>query len=135
PQAYTHDIRLFGNSRGSGESIWDIKAKVGMISPELHWYYDSDLSVFDTMGSGLYDSIGLYNKLTFYDRRRVEEMVAFFDLEEVQKKAFGALSIGKQRQVLLARTLIKNPELIILDEPCQGLDDMQTQEFNTIVDA
>lgn len=135
PQAYTHDIRLFGNSRGSGESIWDIKAKVGMISPELHWYYDTDLSVFDTIGSGLYDSIGLYNKLTFYDRRRVEEMVTFFDLVKVQKKAFGALSLGKQRQVLLARTLIKNPELIILDEPCQGLDDIQTQEFNTIVDA
>lgn len=135
PQAYTHDIRLFGNPRGSGESIWEIKAKVGMISPELHWYYDTDLSVFDTIGSGLYDSIGLYNKLTFYDRKRIEEMISFFGLEKSQKKAFGALSLGKQRQVLLARTLIKNPELIILDEPCQGLDDIQTQEFNTIVDA
>ncbi len=134
PQAYSHDIRLFGNQRGSGESIWEIKSKIGMISPELHWYYDTDLSVYDTIGSGLYDSIGLYNKLTFFDREKVNSILRFFDLESLKNKPLGALSLGKQRQVLLARTLIKNPELLIFDEPCQGLDDVQTQAFNAIVD-
>lgn len=134
PQAYSHDIWLFGHKRGSGESIWDIKQKIGMISPELHWYYTPQATVGQTLASGLHDSIGLYQKLTYSEQRKVDEVLAFFDLTEYRHQALSSLPIGRQRLVLLARTVIKNPALLILDEPCQGLDDQQTQYFNTIVD-
>lgn len=134
PQAYKHNICLFGHERGSGESIWDIKKKIGMISPELHWYFDPQTTVIQTLGSGLHDSLGLYKKLTYTEERKIDEVLAFFNLTALKNRPIGSLPVGSQRLVLLARTIIKNPTLLILDEPCQGLDDEQTQYFNAFVD-
>ncbi|TCK79531.1 ATP-binding cassette domain-containing protein [Albibacterium bauzanense] len=134
PQAYTSDIYLFGKKRGSGESIWDIKEHLGIISPELHWYFDSTARVWQSVASGFYDSIGLFHDLTHDKQRKVDEVLEFFDLKEYKYELLNTLPLGKQRLVLLARTIIKNPELLILDEPCQGLDAVQTQHFNDIVD-
>ena len=64
PQAYSNEIYLFGKRRGSGESIWDIKQKTGYISPELHAYFDKNISCFQAIGSGYFDTIGLYKKLS-----------------------------------------------------------------------
>jgi len=134
PQAYTSDIYLFGKKRGSGESIWDIKEHLGIISPELHWYFDDSAKVWQSVASGFYDSIGLFQQLTHDKQRKVDEVLEFFDLMEYKHDLLTTLPLGKQRLALLARTIIKNPELLILDEPCQGLDAMQTQHFNDIVD-
>ncbi|HUH19202.1 ATP-binding cassette domain-containing protein [Albibacterium sp.] len=134
PQAYTSDIYLFGKKRGSGESIWDIKEHLGIISPELHWYFDRTAKVWQSVASGFYDSIGLFQDLTHDKQRKVDEVLDFFDLKEYKYNLLNTLPLGKQRLALLARTIIKNPELLILDEPCQGLDAAQTQYFNDIVD-
>lgn len=134
PQAYSSDIHLFGKKRGSGESIWDIKEHLGIISPELHWYFDSSAKVWQSIASGFYDSIGLFHNLTHDKQRKVDEVLEFFDLKEFKYDLLNTLPLGKQRLALLARTIIKNPELLILDEPCQGLDALQTQHFNDIVD-
>lgn len=134
PQAYTSDIYLFGKKRGSGESIWDIKEHLGIISPELHWYFDRTAKVWQSVASGFYDTIGLFQDLTHDKQRKVDEVLDFFDLKEYKYNLLNTLPLGKQRLALLARTIIKNPELLILDEPCQGLDAAQTQYFNDIVD-
>ncbi len=134
PQAYGHDITLFGNKRGSGESIWDIKEKIGMISPEMHWYFDQHATVWHTVASGFYDSIGWFIDVSLQEKRQIEELLSFFDLSAVKDDLLHTLPLGKQRLALLARTIIKNPPLLVLDEPCQGLDSQQTQYFNAIVD-
>lgn len=134
PQAYANDIHLFGKKRGSGESIWDIKEHLGIISPELHWYYDMNANVGQTIASGFFDSMSLYQRLGFEQQQKLEQILHFFDLKEVKHKTLGSLPLGQQRLVLLARTIVKHPELLILDEPCQGLDKEQTQYFNDVID-
>jgi len=134
PQAYTSDLYLFGKKRGSGESIWEIKEHLGIISPELHWYFDQSAKVWQSIASGFYDSVGLFHNLTHDKQRKVDEILEFFDLKEYKHHLLHTLPLGKQRLALLARTIIKNPEVLILDEPCQGLDILQTQHFNDVVD-
>lgn len=134
PQAYSSELYLFGKKRGSGESIWEIKEHLGIISPELHWYFDPTARVWQSIASGFYDSVGLFHNLTHDKQRKVDEILEFFDLMEYKNHLLHTLPLGKQRLALLARTIIKNPELLILDEPCQGLDVVQTQYFNDVVD-
>jgi len=134
PQSYANELYLFGNRRGSGESIWDIKQHIGLISPEFHWYFDATSTVWQSIASGFYDTVGLFQQLPYSKSAQVDELVEYFGLTESKNELLSALPLGKQRLVLLARTIIKNPELLILDEPCQGLDQQQTQHFNQLVD-
>ncbi|WP_199120067.1 ATP-binding cassette domain-containing protein [Pedobacter sp. ASV28] len=135
PQAYANEIYLFGNKRGSGESIWDIKQHIGLISPELHWYFDFNATVWQSIASGFFDSIGLYKEIGWHKRSQVDELIEYFGLMANKNDLLSQLPLGKQRLVLLARTVIKNPELLVLDEPCQGLDAHQTLQFNTLIDG
>ncbi len=134
PQSYANELYLFGNRRGTGESIWDIKQHIGLISPEFHWYFDATSTVWKCVASGFYDTVGLFQQLPYSKRAQVDELIEYFGLTENKNELLTALPLGKQRLVLLARTIIKNPELLILDEPCQGLDQQQTKHFNQLVD-
>lgn len=134
PQAYANEIYLFDKRRGCGESIWDVKKPIGFVSPEVFAYYDKNLSVHDAVASGLFDTMGLFKKLTEEQEAKVQEWIHVFHLEDVQKNKLSTLSSGQQRMVLLANALVKNPALLLLDEPCQGLDEMQTKEFVQMID-
>lgn len=134
PQAYANDFHLFGNKRGSGESIWEIKERIGLISPELHWYFDPSATVWQSIVSGFYDSSGLFCDPGYSKKAQADELVHYFGLDEYKNTLMNELPLGKQRLALLARTIVKNPELLILDEPCQGLDQQQTLHFNKLVD-
>ncbi len=132
-KAYANEIYLFDKRRGSGESIWDIKKKIGYVSPEMHMYFDYSATCFETIASGLFDSIGLFRTLTEAHRTRVKQWISLFQLEGLENKLLSLLSAGEQRLVLLARALVKNPPLLILDEPCQGLDAEHVHQFKQIV--
>lgn len=134
PQAYANEIYLFDRRRGSGESIWDIKNRIGYISPELHLYFDSTSTCIQTVASGFFDTIGLFKRISEDQEEAVNEMMKMLSIFGIAHKIFSSLSLGEQRLALLARALIKNPPLLILDEPCQGLDDDQTSFFRSIVD-
>ncbi|MFC3560423.1 ATP-binding cassette domain-containing protein [Pedobacter jamesrossensis] len=134
PQSYANELYLFGKRRGSGESIWDIKQHIGLISPEFHWYFDASATVWQSIASGFYDTVGLFQQLPYTKSKQVDELVEYFGLTASKNELLKSLPLGKQRLVLLARTIIKNPELLILDEPCQGLDQQQTQHFNQLID-
>jgi molybdate transport system ATP-binding protein len=134
PQSYANTLYLFGHKRGSGESIWDIKKHIGLISPEFHWYFDATSTVWQSIASGLYDSVGLFCNLPYSKSILVDQLIDYFGLTESKNELLSTLPLGMQRMVLLARTIIKNPEVLILDEPCQGLDLQQTQHFNRLVD-
>jgi len=133
PQAYKNEIYLFDKRRGSGESIWDIKQKIGYVSPELHAFFDKGTTCYNAVASGFFDTIGLFKKLTTQQQTVVLQWLNFLQLSSVQTKPLSTLSSGTQRLVLLARALVKNPPLLILDEPCQGLDDDQKDSFVHLV--
>lgn len=134
PQAYANNFYLFGNKRGSGESIWEIKKRIGLISPELHWYFDPSATVWQSVISGFYDSSGLFCDPGYTKNAQANELIRYFGLDRYKNILMNELPLGQQRLAMLARTIIKNPELLILDEPCQGLDQQQTQQFNRLVD-
>src|SRR6266542_1469888 len=135
PKAYANEIYLFDKRRGSGESIWDIKQKIGYVSPELHWYFDTNISIYEVVASGFFDTIGLFRNLSKQLQNIVEQWLDFLNLSSMQHKQLASASTGEQRLALLARAFIKNPPLLVLDEPCQGLDHQQTQNFTDLVDA
>jgi molybdate transport system ATP-binding protein len=121
PQAYGNDIRLFGRQRGSGESIWDIKRRVGLLSPELHLYFTEPLSAAAVAATGFFDVLA-HRPTTPAQDATVAELFAQFGIAPLAARPFAQLSTGEQRLVLLVRALVKGPPLLILDEPFQGLD-------------
>ena len=133
PQAYANELYLFDQRRGSGESIWDIKKRIGFVSPELHLYFDRGTSCFDVIASGLFDTIGLFKRLSSKQQEQVAAWINILQLQSLQHRPLFQLSLGQQRMVLLARALVKNPPLLILDEPCQGLDDEQIDYFKQLL--
>lgn len=126
PQAYANRVFLFGQRRGSGESIWEIKQQIGWVAPELHLYYPAEATCLDVVCSGFADSVGLYRPSTPAERKQATVCLEQLGLGEHATKyhptPFGWLSEGEQRLVLIARALVKRPRLLICDEPCQGLD-------------
>lgn len=136
PQTYANNIWLFDQRRGSGESIWDIKQQTGYISPELHWYFDRNTSCYDVIASGFFDTIGLFKKLNTQQEQLIEQWLDLFRLSisHVQNQPLSAISTGEQRLTLLLRALVKDPPLLLLDEPCQGLDAAQTAQFVDLID-
>lgn len=135
PQAYANDIWLFERKRGSGESIWEIKKNIGYVSPELHLYFDKGISVFDAVASGLFDTIGLFRKPTNSQIEKINTWLKVIGIEKLGTSMMHQLSLGQQRLVMLARALVKAPPLLILDEPCQGLDTTQTNGFRSLIEA
>jgi molybdate transport system ATP-binding protein len=133
PQAYANNIWLFDRRRGTGETIWDIKRKIGFVSPELHLYFDTAATVFEVIASGLFDTIGLFRTLNEEQTAIVTLWMQLLSLHELRSRRLVQLSTGGGRMVLLARALIKNPPMLILDEPCQGLDDEQTARFRELI--
>lgn len=122
PQSYACDITLFDRPRGSGESIWDIKKHIGYVSPEMHRSYQRDLPAIRIVASGLKDSVGLYVKPNEEEYTICRFWMDIFGLEDMYNRTFMKLSSGEQRLVLLARAFVKDPQLLILDEPLHGLD-------------
>jgi molybdate transport system ATP-binding protein len=123
PQAYCNDISLFGRRRGTGESVWDIKQKVGIISPELQLGYRVSVSARLCILSGLFDSIGVYDPVSAMQRDLADQWLNYLGMQDRADRPLRHFSYGEQRMLLIARGLIKHPPLLILDEPCQGLDD------------
>jgi molybdate transport system ATP-binding protein len=133
PQGYGNDYDLFDKKRGSGESIWDIKKRIGFVSPEFHLYTNTYQKIWAIVASGLFDTPQLSKPLTDVQINTVKMYLQLFDLDKDKNKLLNQLSMGQQRWVFLARALVKNPPLLILDEPCQGLDEANMVSFRNLV--
>ncbi|AWL08929.1 ATP-binding cassette domain-containing protein [Aquirufa nivalisilvae] len=134
PQAYAQNLFLFDRKRGSGESIWDIKKRIGYVSPEMHLYFRAPGTVREVVSSGLFDIMGLGKRMSIDQSGRVEAWMDVMGLSHLSERNFQQISTGEQRLVLLTRALVKNPPLLILDEPCQGLDEDQIQHVRDLLD-
>ena len=134
PQSYACDISLFGHKRGSGESIWDIKKHIGYVSPEMHRSYKQNIPAIQIVASGLKDTIGLYVRPNDAEKEQCRKWLGVFGIGELAERKFMEMSSGEQRLVLLARAFVKEPDLLILDEPLHGLDDVNRRMVKDIVD-
>ena len=135
PQSYACNISLFGKKRGSGESIWEIKKHIGYVSPEMHRAYLKNLPAIDIVASGLHDSVGLYKRPHPEQMAICEWWMDIFGIASLKDRNFLQLSSGEQRLVLLARAFVKDPDLLILDEPLHGLDMRNRQLVKEIIEA
>lgn len=124
PQCYSNDIQVLGYKRGSGETIWQVKEHMGIVSSELHRQYRVNSDLLTVVVSGFYDSIGMYQQPSPYHIKIARQWLDKIGLLAQQKSAFQSLSYGEQRLALIARALVKSPYLLILDEPTQGLDEL-----------
>ncbi len=124
PQCYINDIFVFGMQRGNGESIWDIKRHLGYVSTALQWEYNVSVSVRNAIISGFYDSIGIYQKYTDSQLSIANDWLELLAMSGHAEQPFNQQSFGDQRLILIARAMVKHPPLLILDEPCLGLDDL-----------
>ncbi len=122
-KAYGQRVRLFGKQRGSGETVWDVKAHFGVVSNELHNRYGKGWRVIDVVVSGFFDSVGLYDDNGASERCSALEWLLAFQMADLAEENYHEISFGQQRLVLLARAMVKHPAVLILDEPCVGLDD------------
>jgi len=127
PQCYVNDIFVCGYQRGSGESIWDIKQHIGYVSSALQWDYRVSISSKNVIISGFYDSIGLYTRATDLQKEVAMSWLGILGFEDQSTRPFNQFSYGDQRLLLICRAMVKHPHLLILDEPCFGLDDMSRQ--------
>lgn len=134
PQSYANTLYLFDWRRGSGESIWDIKKRIGYVSPEMHLFYMENVPALHIVGSGFFDSIGLFRKCTLQQQQVALEWMRVFGVEDLKERSFLTLSSGEQRLVLLARAFVKDPDLLILDEPLHGLDVSNKKKVAAIIE-
>ncbi len=124
PQCYINDIFVFGFQRGQGESIWEIKQHIGYVSTALQWEYRVSINLKNVVISGFYDSIGLYQTATDTQKQIADDWLDLLGMKDRADQPFNQLSYGDQRLLLIARAMVKHPHMLILDEPCLGLDDI-----------
>jgi molybdate transport system ATP-binding protein len=120
-------VEWFGGAEN--RTIWDVRKKIGYVSPELQSIYDDDLTGEEVVLSGLFASRGLYRKVTGKQRKTMKELIASLSIEKLGRKKVGHMSYGEMRKVLIARAVINGPALLLLDEPCSGLDTNSREDF------
>lgn len=135
PQAYACDFEVFGHKRGTGESIWDIKRHIGYVSPEMHRSYQKNITAIEVVASGLFDTVGLYMHPDKEQLSTSLRWMKIFGIDALSDRSFLKLSSGEQRMCLLARAFVKDPELLILDEPMHGLDLRKIGLIKQIIDT
>ncbi|UCF92891.1 MAG: ATP-binding cassette domain-containing protein [Desulfobacterales bacterium] len=133
-QAYANEIYLFGRRKGSGESIWDIKKQIGFISSELQTRHPKDCRAFDIVCSGFFDTVGLYQRCDSQQIDLVGEWMHILGIATLSDVNFGRLSQGQRQLILIARAMVKSPTLLILDEPCDGLDIVNRQKILKVIE-
>ncbi|MBP6093839.1 MAG: ATP-binding cassette domain-containing protein, partial [Cytophagaceae bacterium] len=108
---------------------------IGYVSPEMHLYFKETGTCFAVVASGLFDLLGVTRKVNEVQTTKVNEALDLFGLGYLAERSFHTLSTGEQKMILIARAFVKNPPLLILDEPCQGLDQEQVQVLKDVINA
>jgi len=135
PKAYGQDIYLFGYKKGSGETVWDIKKHIGYFTPSMTAFFKGYHSVKEMIIGGLKDSVGLYIKTSKLEEQQACYWIDIIGMHDKIDTNFVDLSLGEQCLVMTARAMIKNPKLLILDEPTAGLDQKSNELFIQLVNT
>ena len=135
PKAYGQNIRIFDRPKGSGESVWDIKKKIGYFSPSSILNYPKRKSVFDMICSGFQDAIGMYRKPSDLEIQATHKWIEKMGWSSMRDRYFKHLSTGEQRLIMIIRAMIKHPSLLILDEPAVGLDAQSKSQLHQLINT
>ena len=133
PKGYGQDLYIFGRKKGSGESVWDIKKRIGYFTPSMTDKFTGYHSVENMIISGLNDSIGLYIRPTEAQLRTANEWLHLIGMGRQRNNLFHDLTMGQKRLIMCVRAMIKHPVLLIFDEPTAGLDDASAALFVNLV--
>jgi iron complex transport system ATP-binding protein len=114
-------LRLFGEEI---INLWELRGRLGVVSQDLHTTYRGDVEAFDVVLSGFFGSVGLGHaqQPDERQRRKAREVMARMGLAELAEHSLRHLSEGQRRSLMLARALVHEPEVLVLDEPTNGLD-------------
>lgn len=93
------------------------------------------MSGFDVVCSGFFDSIGLYRHCSPTQKQTARMWLKKTGIEDLSDQLFSKLSFGQQRMVLIVRAMVKTPRLLILDEPCNGLDQANRHRLLEMLDV
>lgn len=133
PKGYGQDLYIFGKKKGSGESIWDIKKRIGYFTPSMTDKFKGNHTIENMLISGFNDSIGLYVKPTDVQKQLAKQWLKLLQMEGLKDTLFRKLSMGQKRVIMTTRAMVKHPELLILDEPTAGLDDFSASLLVSLV--
>jgi len=122
--SYTRDdtvCRLFGKTQWN---IRDLKSMLGIVTNDLQNDFNNGISGFETVLSGFFSSIGLFHNhhVTREMEQKTAEMIDFMDVSALSQKRIDTMSSGEAKRFLIARALVNNPKVLVLDEPSNSLD-------------
>ena len=132
-QVYGNRIRLFGKRRGADQSLWEIRGRLGVVSHDLAAGYQKRMSALDVVCSGFFDSVGLYRHPGPGQIETARRWMTWVGISALSRVPFNQLSQGQRQLVLVTRAMVKSPRLLILDEPCAGLDGKNRQRVLDLV--
>ena len=132
-KGYGQNLVLFGTQKGSGESVWEIKKMIGYFTPKMSSQFERQDSIEQMIVSGFFDSVGLYIQPSDRQLQIARQWLLVIGMQKSKNQPFRLLSEGMQRMVLVARAMVKHPPLLILDEPCSGLDDETAALFTALI--
>lgn len=135
PKAYCNSVKLFGTQRGKGDNIWSIKKRIGFVSSELHLYFTEKYTCFKVIVTGFFDTKFITRMLSDHEKETIEAYANYFGLSHLLNQEYAKTSLGEQKVILFIRAIVKNPELLLLDEPYQGFDMESIEKANTLLNA
>ena len=135
PQAYANEIVILDRRRGSGESIWDIKNNLGYTCPEMQLYFRSRLPVRGIVVEGMRSVLERFASHTPAEEADADAWLECLGISRLADRDFSTLSSGEQKVVLLARAFARQPAMLVLDEPFQGLDPVMRARMRRIIDS
>jgi len=110
-------------------NVWDVRKHIGIVSDYLQTHYPQETMVAEVVASGFFSSMGLYQELSPAMEQKALTILQSLELAHYAQTPFGKLSYGEQKRVLIGRALVYDPDILILDEPCNGLDIKTREEF------
>jgi iron complex transport system ATP-binding protein len=116
-------------------NLWALRQSIGFISNRMLSWMQPKISVFEVVASGWFGTYGLADELSADQKQAVDQQLNEFELIELKDRSFASLSDGERRKALFARAMVKQPQFLILDEPCQGLDIPSREHLIKDIDA